>query len=250
MTAAEPALLLEIAANSLASALAAQDGGADRIELCTALEVGGLTPTHAQIALARARVHLPIYVLIRPRAGDFVYSELEFETMQRDVETCAALGCDGVVIGALDGEGHIDVPRCRSLIAAAGTVGVTFHRAFDMSRDPHRALEDIIALRCERVLSSGGRESALAGAAQLRELVAQAAGRIAVMPGAGIDTGNIATIRAMTGAREFHASAKRQLPSRMVQVPRAGLGMDGGEWRTDAEQVRALVAALHTRTAR
>jgi copper homeostasis protein len=243
MAATEP-VLLEIAANSPASALAAQEGGADRIELCTALEVGGLTPTHAQIAVARERVDLPIYVLIRPRAGDFVYSELEFETMERDIRNCAALGCDGVVIGALDAEGYVDVPRCRALIAAAGKMGVTFHRAFDVSRDPRRALEDIIALRCERVLSSGARESARAGATLLRDLVVQAAGRIAVMPGAGIDTGNIAAICTVTGAREFHASAKRQMPSRRVQGPASGLGMDGGEWRTDSGQVRALVAAL------
>ncbi len=240
----EPALL-EVAANSPESALAAQAGGADRIELCTALEVGGLTPTHAQIAMTRERVDLPIYVLIRPRAGDFVYSELEFETMERDIRNCAALGCDGVVIGALDAEGHVDVPRCRALIAAAGKLGVTFHRAFDVSHDPRRALEDIVALRCERVLSSGARESALAGAALLRDLVVQAAGRIAVMPGAGIDIANIVTIRTVTGAREFHASAKRQMPSRRAPGPDSGLGMDGGEWRTDAGQVRALVAALH-----
>jgi len=243
MAAIEPALL-EIAANSPASALAAQDGGADRIELCTALEVGGLTPTHAQIALARERVKLPIYVLIRPRAGDFIYSDLEFETMERDIRNCAALGCNGVVIGVLDAEGNIDLPRCRVLIAAAGKLGVTFHRAFDMSRDPRRALEDIVAVGCERVLSSGARESALAGAALLRDLVVQAAGRIVVMPGAGIDTANIKTIRTLTGAREFHASAKRQIPSRTDQDSGSGLGMDGGEWRTDAGQVRALVAAL------
>jgi copper homeostasis protein len=241
--------LLEIAANSAASALAAQAGGADRIELCTALEVGGLTPTHAQIAMARERVDLPIYVLIRPRAGDFVYSDLEFETMERDIRNCAAIGCDGVVIGALDAEGHVDVPRCRALIAAAGTLGVTFHRAFDVSRDPRRALEDIVALRCERVLSSGARDSALAGAALLRELVVQAGGRITVMPGASIDDTNIATIRTLTGAREFHASAKRQMPSRRNQDSRSGLGMDGGEWRTDASQVRALIAALQSRDA-
>ena len=145
--------LLEIAANSLASALAAQEGGADRIELCSALELGGLTPTHAQISLARERVRLPIHVLIRPRAGDFVYSDLEFETMQRDIETCVALGCDGVVIGALDAADDVDA-RCSALVGAAGKLDVTFHRAIDMSRDPRHALEAIVALRCRRVLTS------------------------------------------------------------------------------------------------
>ena len=236
--------VLEIAANSLASALAAQEGGANRIELCAALEVGGLTPSYAQIALTRERVRIPIYVLIRPRTGDFVYSDGEFETMQRDIETCASLGCDGIVIGALDESGAVDANRCRPLIAAAGGRGVTFHRAFDMSRDPEAALEDIIALRCERVLTSGTQADALAGARLIATLVAQAAGRISVMPGAGVNARNIASLRALTGAREFHASAKRELPSRMRggnDLP----GMTAGEVLSDVEQVRALVAALN-----
>ena len=141
-------MILEIAANSVTSALAAQQGGAGRIELCAALELGGLTPSHAQIALARERLHIPLYVLIRPRAGDFLYSDLECETMQRDIETCVALGCDGVVLGVLDADGRVDTARCRPLIATAGELGITFHRAFDLSRDPAQALEDIVALGC------------------------------------------------------------------------------------------------------
>jgi copper homeostasis protein len=238
------AALLEIAANSLASALAAQDGGADRIELCAALEVGGLTPSPAQIALARERVRLPLYVLIRPRAGDFVYSELEFEVMQRDIEACVALGCDGVVLGALDHEGNVDRDRCGGLVAAARGLGVTFHRAFDLSRDLRGALEDVVALGCQRLLSSGARASAQAGVETLCELVAQAAGRIAVMPGGGIDASNVAAIRAATGACEFHASAKRLLPSRQRPAPAELADMAGGELRSDAGQVRALAAAL------
>ena len=238
--------LLEIAANSLDSALAAQVGGADRIELCAALELGGLTPSHATIALARERARLPVYVLIRPRAGDCVYSEAEFETMQRDVEACVALGCDGVVIGALDGAGRIDVARCRALVAAAKHLGVTFHRAFDLAADPHRALDDVVALGCERLLTSGLAPDALAGAAQIRALVERAAGRIRIMAGAGIDAANIAVVRAASGADEFHASAKRALASR--QPPRSGapLGMEAGELRSDVDAVRALVAALRS----
>jgi copper homeostasis protein len=238
-------VILEIAANSVASALAAQEGGADRVELCTALELGGLTPSHAQIALARERLRIPLYVLIRPRAGDFLYSELECEAMQRDIETCAALGCDGVVLGVLDADGNVDVPRCRALIAAAGTLGVTFHRAFDLSRDPARALENIVALGCERVLTSGARASAVEGAALIRDLVAQADGRLAVMPGAGITAQNIATLAAATGAREFHASAKRQLLSGMRHRWALLPDMESGELLSDVAQVRALVDALH-----
>jgi copper homeostasis protein len=239
-------MILEVAANSVASALAAQQGGANRVELCTALELGGLTPSHAQIALAREHLRIPLYVLIRPRAGDFLYSELECETMRRDIETCVALGCDGVVLGVLDAEGRVDSARCRPLIAAAGKLGVTFHRAFDLSRDPARALEDIVALGCERILTSGAQASAPDGAALIRELVAQAAGRIAVMPGAGITAQNIAALAAATGAVEFHASAKQQRPSAM-RHQRPWLGdMEGGEIRSDVEQVRALATALQT----
>lgn len=238
--------LLEVAANSVASAIAAQDGGAGRIELCAALELGGLTPSHAQIALARERLRIPLYVLVRPRAGDFLYGDEECETMLRDIETCAVLGCDGVVLGVLDAQGDVDLARNRGLVSAARAraLGVTFHRAIDVSRDPLRALEDIISLGCERVLSSGAQASASQGAGLLREMVSRAAGRIAVMPGAGIDAGNIAALRASTGAHEFHASAKRGLPSGMLHAPASSLGMEAGETRTDADSVRALVAAM------
>jgi copper homeostasis protein len=242
-------VILEIAANSVASALAAQEGGADRIELFTALELGGLTPSHAQIALARERLHIPLYVLIRPRACDFLYSDLECETMQRDIETCAALGCDGVVLGVLDADGRVDTTRCRALIAAAGNLGVTFHRAFDLTRDPSAALNDLIELGCERVLTSGARASALEGAELIRQLIELAAGRIVVMPGAGVDAGNIGRLREVTGASEFHASAKRQLPSGMRWQPEWLKDMQGGEWRSDVEHVRGMVAALSTAAA-
>lgn len=236
--------LLELAANSLASALAAQLGGAGRIELCTALELGGLTPSQAQIALVRERVELPLYVLIRPRAGDFLYNDDELETMRRDIEACASLGCDGVVIGVLDADGEVGVARCRVLIDAAGGMGVTFHRAFDMTRDPSRALEDVIALGAERVLTSGSAGSAMTGAARIRALVEQAGERLVVMPGAGIGPGNIAALKELTGAREFHASAKREHPSAMLVTNAELSDMLGGEIRSDVETVRALVAAL------
>jgi copper homeostasis protein len=237
-------MILEIAANSVASALAAQEGGAGRVELCTALELGGLTPSRAQIALAREHLHIPLYVLIRPRAGDFLYSELECETMRRDIEVCVALGCDGVVIGALDADGGVDVARCRTLIAAAGSLGVTFHRAFDLSREPTQALEDIVTLGCERILTSGTQASAPDGAALIRELVAQAAGRLVVMPGAGVSAQNIAALATTTGAHEFHASAKHQLPSGMHHRRPLLSDMEGGELGSDVEQVRALMMAL------
>jgi copper homeostasis protein len=242
-------VILEIAANSVASALAAQEGGAGRVELCTALELGGLTPSHAQIALVRERLRIPLYVLIRPRAGDFFYSDLECETMQRDIETCAALGCDGVVFGVLDADGNVDMPRCRTLIAAAGSMGVTFHRAFDLTRDPLSSLDDVIRLGCERVLTSGAQASALEGAALIRQWVERSAGRIVVMPGAGVDAGNIAKLQKMTGASEFHASAKRQHPSGMRWQPELLKDMQHGELRSDVEQIRNMVGALNAAAA-
>jgi len=234
--------VLEVAANSVASALAAEAGGAARVELCSALDVGGLTPSHAAIALAMERLRIPLHVLIRPRAGDFVFDDLECEVMRRDIETCKALGCAGVVIGVLDADGDVDVPRFRTLMQAARGMSVTFHRAFDFTRDPERALEAIIALGCNRVLTSGQAPDALAGAPLIRTLIEQARGRITIMPGGGIDAHNIAAIAQATGAREFHASAKVRVADRMRH---AGLGgMGGGDWQTDADEVRARVDAL------
>ena len=240
----ERAPLLEIAANSVASALAAQDGGAGRIELCASLGEGGLTPSYATIAIARERLLIPLYVLIRPRAGDFLYSDLELETMRRDIEACTRLGCDGVVIGALDADGNVALGACRDLIFAARGLGVTFHRAFDLARDPALALEDLVALGCERVLTSGQRATAVEGAAQIRALIGHAGKRIVVMPGAGIDATNVAALRNATGATEFHASAKRALPSAMRYQPSRLADMRGGELRSDREEIRRIVRAL------
>ncbi|GAB3785165.1 copper homeostasis protein CutC [Dyella agri] len=238
--------MLEVAANSVASAVAAQAGGAGRVELCAALELGGLTPSQAVIAMVRERLRIPLYVLIRPRAGDFLYDDDECEAMRRDIETCVGLGCDGVVLGVLDADGEVDMERCYGLIAAAGHLGITFHRAFDLVRDPRRALDDVIALGCERVLTSGGQASALAGAALIREMIGQANGRIAIMPGAGVTADNLTALATATGACEFHASAKRQLASGMRHRPPLLTDMQGGELRSDEEQVRALVQTLRS----
>lgn len=236
--------LLEIAANSLASALAAQEGGADRVELCENLGDGGCTPSYGTIALARERLRIPLYVLIRPRAGDFLYDTLEREVMLRDIESCVRLGCDGVVIGALSEEGSVDAPVCRELMAAAGTLGVTFHRAFDVARDQAQALEAVIGLGCERVLTSGGQSSATDGADTIAALVRQAHGRMRVMAGAGISEGNLAGLVARSGADEFHASAKMPCASRMQHIGRGIAGLDAHWLQSDVARVRALRAAL------
>lgn len=237
-------LLLEVAANSLASALAAQDGGADRVELCENLGEGGCTPSYASIALARERLRIGLYVLIRARAGDFLYDALERELMRRDIENCARLGCDGVVIGALDADGQVDRAACAEWIAAAGGMGVTFHRALDAARDPARALEDAVALGCARVLTSGAAAGAPVGAAAIAALARQAGGRIAVMAGAGIEPGNVAALVAATGVREVHASAKAVQRSRMRYRNPALTGLAPDWIASDRARVAELRRAL------
>ncbi|ODV16788.1 MAG: copper homeostasis protein CutC [Rhodanobacter sp. SCN 68-63] len=236
--------LLEVAASSLTSALAAQAGGAGRVELCGQLADGGVTPSYGLVAAARDRLQIPLYVLVRPRSGDFLYDEAEFELMQRDIEACVRLGCDGVVIGALNADAGVDLAGCRALVAAAGGLGVTFHRAFDAARDPARALEDVIALGCERVLTSGGHRSALDGAAHIAALVQQAAGRVRIMAGAGIRPENVANVLARSRADELHASARGLYRSTMRwrNERLEDLAVDRQE--TDPAIVAALVAAL------
>jgi len=239
---------LEIAANSLSSALAAQEGGADRVELCENLGEGGTTPSYGTLALARDRLRIPLYALIRPRAGDFLYGAEEREAMHRDIELCVRLGCDGVVIGALDAHGCIDTAVCRELIAAAGPLGVTFHRAFDATPDAGDALETVIALGCERVLTSGAHASAMEGTSAIAALVRQARGRLSIMAGAGVTVGNIAEISLKTGARELHASCKGAQLSRMRFRNEALRGLSPDWVQTQAASVRSLRQALYARS--
>jgi len=212
--------------------------------LCENLGDGGTTPSYGTLALARDRLTIPLYALIRPRAGDFLYGAEERDTMLRDIELCARLGCDGVVIGALDADGGIDTAVCRELIAAAGSLGVTFHRAFDATPDAGDALEKIIALGCERILTSGARVTAMEGAPVIADLVRQARGRVAIMAGAGVTAGNIAEIALKTGVRELHASGKGTQLSRMRFRNEALQGLSPDWVQTQAALVRSLRQAL------
>ncbi len=236
---------MEVCANSLESAIAAQEGGAIRVELCDNLAEGGTTPSYAQIAMAKKILQIKVYPIIRPRGGDFLYTQLEFELMKEDIKICKSLKCDGVVIGILKADGSIDKERCKTLIELARPMGVTFHRAFDMSNDFERALEDIIEIGCERVLSSGGESSALKGVGTLAKLIEQSAGRIIVMPGAGISKTNIAELIKTTDAKEFHASARHTSSSEM-QFRNQKLNMGGAADEfshdlTDSQLVKELI---------
>jgi len=236
-----PPYVLEICAGSVQSALAAQAGGAHRIELCQSLEQGGITPSCGTIEQVLGRLAIPVFVLIRPRPGHFCYDAEEQAIMTADIRQCRRLGCAGVVLGALDPAGRPDLPACRALLAAAGPLPVTFHRAFDACPDQAQALEDVIGLGCQRVLTSGGQPTALAGQAQLAALVRQAAGRIRVMPGAGLTPATIGAVAQHTRAQEFHASAKHlRGPAPSAKATE----FDAPIWETDAAIVRELVARL------
>lgn len=240
--------ILEVCANSYASALAAQNGGAKRVEFCDNLAEGGTTPSYGQIALAKRNLTIEIWPIIRPRGGDFLYSDMEFNLMIEDIKSCGSLQCEGIVIGILNADGSIDIERCKTLIELAKPMPVAFHRAFDMSNDMEKALEDLIELGIVRVLSSGGATSAFSGMEQLAKLVKQANGRITIMPGAGINVGNIKELYAQTGATEFHASAKVFVQSKMIyRNTTAKMGSIEDEYQyelTAEDKVKELVHAL------
>ena len=197
--------ILEITVDTLARALAAQRGGAHRIELCSDLSSGGITPSVELIRLTREQVRLPIFAMIRPRAGDYVYSGAEFAQMQREITAVAETGVDGVVLGILTGDGRVDVERTRELVERARPLPVTFHRAFDVTTDLRESLEDVIQTGAARILTSGGARSAFEGRAQLAGLVQQACGRVLIVPGAGITAANAQLVTRETRACEFHA---------------------------------------------
>jgi len=216
---------IEICVDSVASAVAAERGGAKRLELCSDLLEGGITPSAGVIDLVRARVSIALQVMIRARGGDFCYTADEFEIMRRDIEMAKKLGADGVVFGILDADGNVDTRRSRELVELARPLDVTFHRAFDMSADLFRSLEDVCAIGANRILTSGGDPTAVEGLEVIANLVRAARGRIAIMPGRGIKPENVRRIIEESGAREIHAGLGSSVPSPMrFRNPRISMG--------------------------
>ena len=239
-------IVFELCAETIDACFAAQDGGADRIELCSSLSEGGITPSHglAQAAIQESRV--PVHVLIRPRGGDFVYSATETKVMAEDILHVKQMGAAGVVFGLLTHLGTVDLDRTRSLVELARPMCVTFHRAIDVTHSLSDALEEIISIGCDRVLTSGGERDVVAGAACIAELVQQSAGRIQVAAGGGLRLRNAASVARLTGATHFHGSMRRRIgrPAAIISDAVGGLREGGDRYTVTPHTVHAVVSRL------
>ena len=239
----------EICANSVESCVAAQQGGADRVELCAAIPEGGTTPSYGEMTVARRMLDIRLHAIIRPRGGDFLYTPIEADAMLADSRAARAVGADGVVVGCLTPDGDLDLPLLQRLLDEAKGMSVTFHRAFDRCRQPLQALDQLIALGVDRVLTSGQQPTAPEGADLLRQLVARADGRIAIMAGCGVNETNIRALAEATGVTEFHFSAREAVASAMrLRNDEVKMGSsEADEYSrmvTTARRVRATIAQL------
>lgn len=221
---------IEVVVYNIESALKAAEGGADRIELCDNPGEGGTTPSYGTIEVVRQNVSIDVYVMIRPRGGDFLYSNYEFYAMKRDIQQCQRLSVDGVVFGMLLPDGRIDKKRCKELIERARPLKITCHRAFDMARDPFEALEDCIEVGFDRILTAGGQPKAINGVKLISELVRRSSGRISIMPGSGVDETTVREIVIASGAHEIHFSAvaMKESPMQFRNQQIAGMGSAEG----------------------
>jgi len=242
-------LKFEICANSVQSCIEAQKGGADRVELCAGIPEGGTTPSYGEILIARKHLSIKLHVIIRPRGGDFLYSPTELEIMENDIINAKKLGADGVVIGCLNSSGNINIEFCKKLISVTKGMSITFHRAFDCCQNQLMALEQIIDMGCERILTSGGYSTAEEGIMQLKILNKAAHGRIKIMAGCGVNQNNIAKIHKNTDIKEFHFSARETFRSKMqFQNPKIYMGLPGIKeneiTETTSSKVKKIVKAI------
>jgi copper homeostasis protein len=237
---------IEVVVYSIESAIAAEHGGADRIELCDNLSEGGTTPSIGIINTVKQNLKIPLHVMIRPRGGDFLYSSHDFEAMKTDIEYCKKSKVDGVVFGILNADAGIDKNRCKELVTLARPMSVTFHRAFDMSSNFPQSLEDIIDCGFNRILTSGGKQNAIDGADQIASLIEQAGNRIIIMPGGGVRKENILELYKKSGAKEFHVSARKIIQSSMQYQNaeiKMGCSLSTDEYSsitTDSNMIREL----------
>ncbi len=241
--------MLEVCVDSVESAVAAEEGGADRLELCSSLVIGGVSPTQALYESVRRRVALPVRAMVRPRFGDFLYTDAEKEMMLAEASAWRSLGVEGVVTGALLPDGRLDSEFLREFVTATGGMRRTLHRAFDVCVDPFEALEEAIALGFDTVLTSGQQSSCRLGASLIGELRCRSAGRMEILVGAGVDADAIRELRPVTGCSSFHMSGKVTLDSgmkfRREGVPMGIPGMNEfSVWRTDAGRIRAAKQSL------
>jgi copper homeostasis protein len=236
---------LELIAFTIQSCLDAQEAGAHRVELCDNAGEGGTTPSYGFIKTARKKLSIELFPIIRPRGGDFLYSDDDFDIMKADIQLCKELGCDGVVIGILQADGTVDKKRSGQLVELAYPMSVTFHRAFDRTRDMLEALEDIIEIGCERILTSGGVPHALEGADNIAALISQASERIIIMPGSGVRSSNLTELMKKTGASQFHSSARIHKPSAMQFFGR-NMKEELKEVALDMDEAKKMAAILRS----
>lgn len=234
---------LEVIAFNIESCIIAEYNGASRIELCANPSEGGTTPSAGMIAEARKSTAIQLFPIIRPRGGDFLYTDKEFNAMLYDIQICRNLGCDGVVIGMLTKDGSIDVNRCAQLVENARDMSVTFHRAFDRVVDPFLALEQIIELGCKRILTSGLKPTVMEGIDMLKQLVQHAGERITIMPGSGVRSNNVIQLAEMTGAKAFHSSARKNISSE-INYLNQGMNESLNQVTLDAEEVQNIKKKL------
>lgn len=236
-------ITLEIAAFSIEAALRALAAGADRIEFCENPMEGGTTPSYGSLLLLSQITKQPVFPIIRPRGGDFLYTDKEFQVMQNDLLACKQLGFKGAVIGLLNADGSIDIKRTSILVEAAGTMEISFHRAFDRCKDPLIALEQLIDIGCKRVLTSGQVPNVINSIPMIQQLVEQAGDRIIILPGSGVRADNIANIVHQTGAKEMHSSARKAMPSKM-EFNQPTMQENMQYFDVDTAEIKAMLEAL------
>jgi len=235
--------VLEVCAFHLESCLIAERCGAIRVELCDNPVEGGTTPSYGTIKLVREKISIKLYPIVRPRSGNYFYSNEEFEIIKDDIEICKQMGCDGISVGISKINSEIDTERLKRIVEWASPMGVTCNRVFDCAPEPFKALEDIISCGCERILTSGQKAAAPDAAPLLKQLLEQAGNRIIIMPGAGVKSSNIKKLRDETGAKEFHASARKMAPNNVTYINKE-VNDYGNVYIADEAEVKAMIDAL------